>query len=172
MNLNTLDMRLTLQMDNYLLNFKSFKMVDELLKAYNELQTTKDLHIKFDERNYNELQTVIDCKLYLTQPNLTELINITDMNTKQKIENCVIDSDNRTVLLLTTKYNGHVFFINYNAGFTEETFPDELKDVIIRLFIIRKNNLLNGLANKETENDNSFPEDIKIICDVYKRKTL
>ena len=132
----------------------------------------KYLNIKFDERNYNELQTVIDCKLYLTQPNLTELINITDMNTKQKIENCVIDSDNRTVFLLTTKYNGHVFFINYNAGFTEETFPDELKDVIIRLFIIRKNNLLNGLANKETENDNCFPEDIKIICDVYKRKTL
>ncbi len=105
------------------------------------------MNIKFDERNYNELQTVIDCKLYLTQPNLTELINITDMNTKQKIENFVIDSDNRTVFLLTTKYNGHVFFINYNAGFTEETFPDELKDVIIRLFIIKKNNLLNELAN-------------------------
>ena len=73
-------------------------------------------------------------------------------------------------------YNKVTVFINKtffaNAGFTEETFPDELKDVITRLFIIRKNKLLNGLANKETENDNCFPEDIKIICDVYKRKTL
>lgn len=147
-------------------------IIDKLCYSSAFSTIEKYLQYKLEDKNYNELQTVIDNKIYLNQINISEVINITDMNTKEKIENCVIDYINKAILFLTCKYDNHVLFINYNAGFTAETFPTELKEAITKLFIIKKNNLLNNLNNPENKDDLTIPEDIKMILDVYKKKVL
>ena len=64
------------------------------------------------------------------------MVNITDMNTKQHVPNCIIDG--RKIFLLSAEYENHVLFLNYNAGFTPETLPADLKETIIKLFLIKK----------------------------------
>ena len=82
-------MRLTLQMDKCLLNFESFKMVDELLKAYNELQTTKDLHIinlkdSLFYTSYQKLYNLLSVLTLRRDYDNTELMFIANLIYKQK----------------------------------------------------------------------------------------
>lgn len=88
------------------------------------------------DKNYNELQTVKDCKVYTEQDHISEMINIIDMTTKLSITHCVIDG--RRIIFFNPKLEGHTVFLNYNAGFTEETFPADLKEVIVKLFLLKK----------------------------------
>lgn len=96
----------------------------------------KILGYPLEDHNYNELQTVRDCKVYTNQDNITEMVNIIDMNTKLRVPHCVIDG--RTIFLLDTKLEGHVLFLNYNAGFLQATMPADLKVAIIKLFLLKK----------------------------------
>ena len=91
------------------------------------------------------------------------------MNTKERIPNCVIDG--RTIFFLSTQYEGHVVFLNYNSGFRPETFPADLKEAIIKMFILKKKNFLKNLNHEETESFD-FPSDVQNIIQTYKRKTL
>ena len=125
----------------------------------------------FEEKNYQELQTVRESKVFLNQPFISDVADITNMNTKVKVDYCVVDHKPSVIHLLTSECDGHVLFINYNAGFTTETFPAELKEAIIKLFIIKKNDFLNKLGNQETENF-VLPDDIKSVCYIYRRKSL
>lgn len=77
-----------------------------------------------------------DCKVYTNQDNITEMVNITDMNTKLKVPNCVIDG--RTIYFIDPKLDGYVVFLNYNAGFTSEIFPADLKEAVIKIFLLKK----------------------------------
>lgn len=150
----------------------SDKDINEL--CFNAAYSSFEKYVGFNlsEKNYNELQTVIDCKVFVNETNITEMVNIIDMNTKEKIKNCIIDSKNRTVFFLSYNHEKHVVFLNYNAGYTKATFPEELKEAIIKLFLIKKNNFMNKLNNLETETSLSIPDDIKQVFDVYKRKSL
>ncbi len=84
------------------------------------------LGFELKDKNYNELQTVLDSKVFTKQDNITEMVNIIDMNTKQKVPNCVING--RTIFFISPEYEGHVVFLNYNAGFTSDTLPADLKE--------------------------------------------
>ena len=95
------------------------------------------LGFELKDKNYNELQTVRDNKVLTKQDNITEMVNIIDMNTKQKVPNCVING--RTIFFISPEYEGHVLFLNYNAGFTPDTLPADLKEALIKIFLIKKN---------------------------------
>ena len=143
---------------------------DELI--FNSVITTveKQLGFSLEDNNYNELQTVRDCKVYTDYDNITEMINIIDMNTKQRVPHCVIDG--RRIFLLDTKLEGHVLFLNYNAGFTTETLPADLKEVIIKLFLIKKKEFIKQRNNEDLGNE-TFPADLKeaiIKMFILKRK--
>ena len=97
------------------------------------------------------------------------MINIIDMNTKLRVPNCVIDG--RTIHFIDPKLEGHVVFLNYNAGFTEETFPADLKEVIIKLFLLKKNEFIKQ-QNHEDECCFEIPKDIQNIIELYRRKCL
>lgn len=171
----------------YKLKLFTFEDISNILTLDSTEQTTDELifnstysifekYIGFniEEKNYNEIQTVRDNKVLINEINITEMIQIVDMNTKEKIANCVIDSKNKTVFLLSYNYEGHVLFLNYNAGFTKETFPEDLKEAITKLFILKKTDYIT--KQNQTENANkmeeAIPNDIKDIFDMYSKKRL
>ena len=142
---------------------------DELI--FNSVLTTVEKLIGFslEDKNHNELQTVRDCKVYTDYDNITEMINIIDMNTKLRVPNCVIDG--QRIILLDPKLEGHVLFLNYNAGFLDSTLPADLKEAIIKLFLLKKKEFI---KQKNHEDDSCFemPQDIQSIIYIYRRKTL
>lgn len=143
--------------------------IDQLLFQSTISYIEKLIDYKLEDRNFNELQTVRDCKVYTNQDNITEMVNITDMNTKLKVPNCVIDG--RTIYFIDPKLEGHVVFLNYNAGFTPESFPADLKEVIIKIFLLKKKEFIKQL-NHEEDFAFEIPDDIVSIINGYKRKRL
>ena len=141
--------------------------IDELLFKSTISYIEKTLDFPLEDHNYNELQTVRDCKVYTNQNNITEMVNITDMNTKKKVPNCIIDG--RTIFLLSTEYEGHVLFLNYNAGFLQENFPADLKEAIIKLFLLKKKEFIKQ-QNQEEDCTFEIPQDIQNIINIYRRK--
>lgn len=153
-----------------ILELKDTELItDEILFKSTISYIEKLLDYPLEDKNYNELQTVRDCNVYTNQDNITEMVNIIDMNTKERIPNCVIEG--RTIFFLSAKYEGHVVFLNYNAGFLPETFPAELKEVIIKLFLLKKKELIKQI-NGEDETAFELPLEIEEILNIYKRKTL
>ena len=153
-----------------ILELKDTELItDELI--YNSVIThlEKTLGYPLEDRNYNELQTIQDCKVYTNQDNITEMVNIIDMNTKERVPNCVIDG--RTIYFINPRLEGHVVFLNYNAGFTEENFPADLKEVIIKLFIIRKKDFLKQINEPDCESY-EVSADVEKIIHSYKKKSL
>ena len=127
------------------------------------------LGYQLDDKNYNELQTVKDCQVFTDHENISEMINIIDMNTKLRVSNCVIDG--QRIILLDPKLEGHVLFLNYNAGFLDSSLPADLKEAIIKLFLLKKKEFI---KQKNHEDDSCFemPQDIQSIIYIYRRKTL
>lgn len=153
-----------------ILELKDTELItDELLFKSTISYIEKLLDYTLEDRNYNELQTVKDCKVYTNQDNITEMVNIIDMNTKLRVPHCVIDG--RRILLLDTKIEGHVLFLNYNAGFIPETFPADLKEVIIKIFLLKKKELIKQM-NGEDDTAFELPAEIQKVVDNYKRKRL
>lgn len=79
--------------------------------------------------------------------------------------------DGRIIHFIDPKLEGHVVFLNYNAGFTEETFPADLKEVIIKLFLLKKKEFIKQ-QNNEDEASFEIPRDIQNVIDLYRRKSL
>lgn len=127
------------------------------------------LGYQLDDKNYNELQTVKDCQVFTDHENISEMINIIDMTTKLRVPNCVIDG--RRILFIDPKLEGHVVFLNYNAGFLETTFPADLKEAIIKLFILKKKEFLK-LQNIPENTPFEIPSDIQTVINLYRRKSL
>lgn len=90
---------------------------DTLIFAATISYIEKLLGYTLEDKNYNELHTVKDCMVFTDHKNISEMINIIDMTTKLRVPNCVIDG--QRILFIDPKLEGHVVFLNYNAGFTE-----------------------------------------------------
>ena len=129
----------------------------------------KLLGYQLDDKNYNEIQTVKDCQVFTDHENISEMINIIDMTTKLRIPNCVIDG--RRIIFIDPKLEGHVVFLNYNAGFLEDTLPADLKEAIIKLFILKKKEFLKMQNNPESS-EFVIPSDIQSVINIYRRKRL
>ena len=128
------------------------------------------LGFELKDKNYNELQTVLDSKVFTKQDNITEMVNIIDMNTKQKVPNCVIKG--RTIFFISPEYEGHVVFLNYNAGFTSDTLPADLKEALIKIFLIKKSDFYKKINYETNDSEITIPRDIQNVLDIYKRKSL
>ena len=153
-----------------ILELKDTELItDELI--FNSVLTNleKTLGYSLEDKNYNELQTVKDCKVYTNYDNITEMVNIIDMNTKLRVPNCVIDG--RTVYFIDPRLEGHVVFLNYNAGFTPETLPADLKEVIVKYFLLKKKEFIKQ-QNHEEDYSFELPYEIQKIINHYKRKSL
>ena len=144
--------------------------LDELVFNSTITYIENELGYKLEDRNYNEIQTIKNMEAYLNQKEITEMINIIDMNTKERIPNCVIDG--QRIIFLHHQYEGHVAFFNYNAGFTSETLPADLKEAIIKLFLIKKKEIMLEANNPETDNNIEIPKSITRVINIYRRKTL
>lgn len=153
-----------------ILELKDTELItDELLFKSTISYIEKLLDYPLEDKNYNELQTVKDCKVYTNQDNITEMVNIIDMNTKLRVPHCVIDG--RRILLLDTKLEGHVLFLNYNAGFMPETFPADLKELIIKIFLLKKKDLIKQM-NGDDDLSFELPTELQKTINIYKRKRL
>ena len=129
----------------------------------------KLLGYSLEDKNYNELQTVRDCMVFTGQEHITEMVNIIDMNTKLRVPHCVIDG--RRILFIDTGLEGHIVFLNYNAGFLPLTFPADLKEAIVKLFLLKKKEFISQV-NYEEKNTFEMPEDILNVINIYRRKQL
>lgn len=127
------------------------------------------LEYQLADKNYNELQTVKDCQVFTDHEHISEMINIIDMTTKVSVPNCVIDG--RRIIFIDPKLEGHVVFLNYNAGFTAKDFPADLKEAIIKLFMIKKKEFIKQTNNEDIQLSET-PRDIQNIIDIYRRKRL
>lgn len=127
------------------------------------------LGYQLSDRNYNELQTVKDCHVFTDHEHISEMINIIDMTTKMSVPNFVIDG--QRILFIDPKLEGHVVFLNYNAGFTEDTLPADLKEAIIKLFLLKKAEFIKQI-NNDPEEGFEIPADIKSVIYIYRRKCL
>lgn len=127
------------------------------------------LGYQLSDKNYNELQTVQDCQVFTEHEHISEMINIIDMTTKLRVPNCVIDG--RRIIFIDPKLEGHVVFLNYNAGFTAEDFPADLKEAIIKLFMIKKKEFIKQTNNEDIQLSETL-RDIQNIIDIYRRKRL
>lgn len=107
--------------------------------------------------------------VFTEHEHITEMVNIIDMNTKLRVPHCVIDG--RRILFIDTGLEGHVVFLNYNAGFTPQTFPADLKEAIIKLFVLKKKDFLKRQNEPETKNF-EIPADIQSVINLHRRKTL
>lgn len=154
-----------------LLELKATELVtDELIFNATLTLVENILGFELKDKNYNELQTVLDSKVFTKQDNITEMVNIIDMNTKQKVPNCVING--RTIFFISPEYEGHVVFLNYNAGFTSDTLPADLKEALIKIFLIKKNDFYKKMNYEESDSEIFIPKDIQNVLDIYKRKSL
>ncbi len=153
-----------------ILELKDTELItDELLFKSTISYIEKLLDYPLEDKNYNELQTVKDCKVYTNQDNITEMVNIIDMNTRLRVPHCVIDG--RRILLLDTKLEGHVLFLNYNAGFKTESFPADLKALIIKIFLLKQKDLIKQM-NGEDDSSFELPAELQKTINIYKRKRL
>ena len=153
-----------------ILELKDTELItDELI--YNSVMTTleKALGYPLEDKNYNEIQTVKDCQVFTDHENISEMINIIDMTTKLRVPNCVIDG--RRIIFIDPKLEGHVVFLNYNAGFLESTFPADLKEATIKLFILKKKEFLK-MQNNPENTQFEIPADIQTVIKLYRRKSL
>lgn len=153
-----------------ILDLKDTELVtDELI--FNSVITTleRELGYPLEDKNYNEIQTVKDCQVFTNYDNITEMINIIDMNTKLRVPNCVIDG--RRIIFIDPKLEGHVVFLNYNAGFLPETFPSDLKEALVKMFLIKQKEFYKNINHEELENT-ELPLDVQKIIHSYKRKHL
>ena len=66
---------------------------------------------------------------------------------------------------------GHVVFLNYNAGFLPLTFPADLKETIVKLFILKKKDFLKK-QNEPESTTFEIPADIQSVINIYRRKCL
>ena len=121
------------------------------------------------DKNYNELQTVKDCQVFTDHEHISEMINIIDMPTKFRVPNCVIDG--RRIIFIDPKLEGHVVFLNYNAGFNEDTLPADLKEAIIKLFVLKKKEFLK-MQNEPENTAFEIPADIQSVINFYRRKSI
>ena len=153
-----------------ILELKDTELVtDELI--FNSVITTleRELGYPLEDKNYNEIQTVKDCQVFTNFDNITEMINIIDMNTKLRVPNCVIDG--RRIIFIDPKLEGHVVFLNYNAGFLPATFPSDLKEALVKMFLIKQKEFYKNINHEELENT-ELPLDVQKIIHSYKRKHL
>lgn len=154
-----------------ILELKATELVtDELIFNATLTLVENILGFELKDKNYNELQTVLDNKVFTKQDNITEMVNIIDMNTKQKVPNCVING--RTIFFISPEYEGHVVFLNYNAGFTSDTLPADLKEALIKIFLIKKSDFYKKINYETSDSEITIPRDIQNILDIYKRKSL
>ncbi len=154
-----------------ILELKATELVtDELIFNATLTLVENILGFELKDKNYNELQTVLDSKVFTKQDNITEMVNIIDMNTKQKVPNCVING--RTIFFISPEYEGHVVFLNYNAGFTSDTLPADLKEALIKIFLIKKSDFYKKINYETNDSEITIPRDIQNILDIYKRKSL
>ena len=153
-----------------ILELKDTELItDELI--FNSVMTSleKALGYSLEDKNYNEIQTVKDCQVFTNFDNITEMINIIDMNTKERVPNCVIDG--RRIIFIDPKLEDHVVFLNYNAGFLPETFPADLKEIVVKLFLKKQREFYKNVNHEEIE-DTDIPIDVQKIIHTYKRKWI
>ena len=127
------------------------------------------LGYQLSDKNYNELQTVKDCQVFTDHEHISEMINIIDMTTKVRVPNCVIDG--RRIIFIDPKLEGHVVFLNYNAGYTADTLPTDLKEAIIKLYLLKKKEFIKQ-KNNDDETSFEMPQNIQSVIYLYRRKTL
>ena len=142
---------------------------DELIFKSTISYIEKILDFPLEDHNYNELDTIKDLMVFTKYDNITEMVNIQDMTTKERVPNCVING--RKIHFIDPKLEGHVVFLNYNAGFLPETMPADLKEAIIKLFLIKRKEFIKQQNNEENATF-EIPMDVQHIINLYKRKSL
>ena len=66
----------------------------------------------------------------------------------------------------------HNLLVVYKSGFNKESFPNELKEALIKIFFYKKNNLRKMTNGEEIVSDSCFMEQIKTDLNFYCRKRL
>lgn len=138
--------------------------------AYTEIE--KYIGYPLEEKEYCEVQTIKDNRIILNPINITEVIEIKDLENKKNIDYFTVDYENKSIYFIPPKVNEHIIFVNYKAGFTKETLPEDLKEAIIKLFLIKQKALHQLNNNEAEETKETLPAEIKDSINHYTRKHL
>lgn len=139
------------------------------LSAYNILERLIGYDI--EKKECTEMYSVQDYKIIVDKINISKVLSIMNMRTKTQVENFTVDYANKTILIINPDYEGDILLLKYVYGYTKETFPNDLKESLIRLFIHKKDNLQKAI-NMEKINQLQLPDDIQKVINLYSKKRL
>lgn len=141
-----------------------------LSAAWNDLEQL--IGYCLSERENREIHTVKDNRIILDSICISEIIQIEDLYLKQNITYFTVDYKNKSVYFVPCKVEEHNLLVVYKSGFNKESFPNELKEALIKIFFYKKNNLRKMTNGEEVISDSSFMEQIKTDINFYCRKRL
>ena len=141
-----------------------------LSAAWNALEKLTGFCLR--ERDNREIHTVKDNRIILDAVCISEIIQIKDLCLRQDITYFTVDYKNKSVYFVPCKVEEHNLLVVYKSGFNKESFPNELKEALIKIFFYKKNNLRKMINGEEVIFDSSFLEQIKADINCYCRKRL
>lgn len=141
-----------------------------LSAAWNDLERL--IGYCLSERENREIHTVKDNRIILDSICISEIIQIEDLYLKQNITYFTVDYKNKSVYFVPCKVEEHNLLVVYKSGFNKESFPNELKEALIKIFFYKKNNLRKMTNGEEVISDSCFMEQIKTDINFYCRKRL
>ena len=124
------------------------------------------------QKEYSEILTVRDNRIILDCINIEEIATITDLTSKNDIENFTVDYENKAVYFVPTKADGHIVRITYTVGYTKETLPADIKECVIKLFLYKQKTMRKMMNNEETVKDEKLLYETKAILHRYSKKSL
>ena len=124
------------------------------------------------ERENREIHTVKDNRIILDAVCISKINQIKDLCLRQDITYFTVDYENKSVYFVPCKVEEHNLLVVYKSGFNKESFPNELKEALIKIFFYKKNNLRKMTNGEEVISDSCFMEQIKTDINFYCRKRL
>ena len=148
------------------------KDFDELCLAAAWQEVEKLIGYCISRKKCSEIVSVRDNRGILDCIIIEEIVAITDLTSKNEIENFTVDYENKAVYFVPAKVDGHAVLVRYTAGYTKETLPTDIKECVIKLFLYKQKTMRKMMNNEEAATDEKLIYETKAILHRYSRKSL
>lgn len=148
---------------------KDFNMLC-LQSACSEIE--KETGFYLEEKEYTEMQTVRDNRIILDAIYVKEIESITDITVHKQFEHFSVDYENKSIYFTPYKTDGHIVLVVYKGGYRKETLPADLREAIIKLFLLKQKQLRKMNNGEELDEHLSILDEINVVIKRYSRKAL
>lgn len=145
---------------------------DELCLKAAWQEVEKIIGYCISRKECSEIVTVRDNRVILDCIFIEEIAAITDLTSKNEIENFTVDYENKAVYFVPAKVDGHAVLVRYTAGYTKENLPADIKVCLIKLFLYKQKSMRKMMNDEEAATDEKLLYETKAMLHHYSRKSL